>query len=624
MESTVSKNEKLFLGFAFILTAILSLLPFFHVGFTTSDDVQYYVTAHRSWDYWIMDHQAYAQGQGRFYFLITKFFYYVPYLCGSFLNVKIVQYVSLIACYCLFSYIVYRIFRCKWLAALTLLFLVFDTAVTAMGYFIAITAYPFFFSFSFMLFLTGVLTFINYYERGGKWRPIVAAVLFFLSALFYENYLVFILLVGIYIFVRHWRRDGFVKLWRNRDFYREVLPVAVVMIVYVGCYLGYRRWVATTVPEAAFYSGAAISSEGFSLGNFFRLLRRCTFITLPGQPYFYSKTYVSENSLLLGGHRNNPLFILTHASAIVVVNALLQTVILWVLTRRRWFDKISWRKIGLGVALALVFAFSANVLIAVTPKYNQDWAVWLKGYVTSFYCYFGVMLAFALIVVATLKLCRRHGTNTFVRVLWCVLFFFFAVLTGYSNEHLSREWQKSQNRFRVLDFMGKEGYFDTLQDGAILYTEELHKTSKTGYSICIGTEDIGNYIDILTSNQFKEAIDINSLCSYLDENPDATVYYLHACETKKAAELLVAVSPVTCTRSADTIVFHAAKSDLFYLSPTKDYTVIYKDGELLKSVEVQEPRRHTKVSRYTISGDSLDPSGIIISNMPFTRERLDY
>ena len=39
----MSKQEKVFWFLAYTATAVLTLLPFFHVGFTTSDDFQYFI-----------------------------------------------------------------------------------------------------------------------------------------------------------------------------------------------------------------------------------------------------------------------------------------------------------------------------------------------------------------------------------------------------------------------------------------------------------------------------------------------------------------------------------------------------------------------------------------------------
>ena len=110
-----------------------------------------------------------------------------------------------------------------------------------MGYYLGFnppTAYPFYFPFSFVIFICGILVFINYTEKNGYWRVLLSAILLFISYLFYENYLVFTLIFGCYILIRNWRRSGFFALWKSKTFYKEAVPYAVALILYVACYYG--------------------------------------------------------------------------------------------------------------------------------------------------------------------------------------------------------------------------------------------------------------------------------------------------------------------------------------------------------------------------------------------------
>ena len=177
---TTAEKTKFFLLLAFFATTLLTLLPFFNIGFTTGDDFEYYNTASKSFsDQWHLA-KEYSRYAGRFYFLFTKFFYYVPYWVDSFVFTKAVQYLSLILCYILFAYVVYKLFKSKTIAFVTYLFLILDTVVSS-NIFIPTIAYPFFFSFSLIVFETGILLYINYKESGGYWRVILSAILFFAS-----------------------------------------------------------------------------------------------------------------------------------------------------------------------------------------------------------------------------------------------------------------------------------------------------------------------------------------------------------------------------------------------------------------------------------------------------------
>ncbi len=588
--------------FGFVATIILSLIPFFKVGFTTSDDLQYFVTAQHSWQYWLMDHRAYAEGEGRFYFLITKFFYYAPYIADNFLVGKLIQYSALVGCYLMFAYLVNRIFRSRTIGLMTLLLLVFNTCVTRYGYFIAVTAYPFYFTFSFLIFLCGVLLLVNHYQRGSRWKPVWAALLFFVSALFYENYVVFILLVAFYILLRHWRRDGFGRMWGNSAFWREMVPMVLSVIIYTAIYVGYRHWLSVTMPEMAAYSGARLTDgDGFTIDKFFRVVTRLTLVALPGQNYFQSKSLIAENSMLLRGLYNNPGYILTHSSAIVIVNALLQCILFVLLCRRIDVQKHSWRKLLAVLAGALFFAFSANALIAMTPKY-QEWSTWLKGYVTSLYSYFGIALTIAVLVALTLKTISSQWGRRLLHFFWAFLVFFFAVIIGTANEHLSREWQRSQNRFVVIDEMSRAGFFDALPDDALLYTEALHTTSRTAYAICEGTDDIEDLIDLRAGRKFHYAIDSAMLEQKRTEYPSAPCYLFGAREVQKANGLLVTVAD-------------SSGADCFYLSPVKSFNLFYKDGNLWRQEAVVSNNRHRKVIHIRVEGEAVDPESFYVSDM---------
>ena len=154
-----------FQSVAFILLAFVMALaafsPFFNIGFTTHDDLEYYITSQKSLSWWLYDAQCYAENQGRFYFLITKYFYYVPYLFDSFWMAKVIQIGTLLMSYLLFAYLLFRIFKSKEISALAFVFLTVFTAVTENNH-IPFMAYPFFFSFSFMILICAVLLFVKY------------------------------------------------------------------------------------------------------------------------------------------------------------------------------------------------------------------------------------------------------------------------------------------------------------------------------------------------------------------------------------------------------------------------------------------------------------------------------
>lgn len=615
----MSKREKAFWFLAYTVIAVLTLLPFLYVCFTTADDFHYYNVARDGLKAIYVDAQYFAQYAGRFYFLITRYLYYTPYLIDSFVWTKFVQYSSLLICYLLFAYVIYRIFRSGKLGLLTLLLLL-SFPLIGTGWHYPPAAYPFYFSFSLTLFLAGILLYINYAERKGYWRILVSALLFFLSFLFYEEYLVFALLFCFGVFCYHWRKSGFVNILKAKTLYQELIPYALALIIYSVCYMAYRYYLNHQLGYDNPYSGNAFAHQ-FDISNFFQILHNCTFYAMPCSHYGLDETkeLMAVNSPLISGHYNNLGFILTHAPAIAYVNALIQCGILWFLTRKDYFKKISWTAIIIGVVAAIIFAFSAHFLIAISEKYNTEW-FFMPGYITSFYSYFGIMLTIALLMTALLKAFPTKHLRLLVRLICCVLFFAGSVLSYYMNDLASKEWEKSQNRVTAIQLIAEKQGFDNIPENALIYDEQLHNTSETAFSICNGTLDFEDLIIRLTKRHYNFSTLQEYLLQQHDESPDNPLYFVQATESKKQGELLLAFSHISQMDTCNILNSQADEADIYYYSPTKNYVLFYHlytgtDSAQTKAVTVLSSDRHEKVTHVHIQETGLNPLGFSISNM---------
>lgn len=601
-------KERLVVTAAMVATILLSLRMFFGIGFTTDDDFQYFLTARTPFSNWMTDARIYAHGAGRFYFLITKVFYYVPYLFDSFVWTKAVQYITLLACYAMFAYTAGRIFKSRRLGAITLLLLVWGTSVTP-NLHIPTIAYPFYFTFSSILFMLGLLEYLRYTERGGYWRVIVSAVLMLVCFLFYETYLVFAILLGLAIMVRHRFKMSDKAMWA------EATPLLAAAILYVGCYFGYRQYLLATIPDLVFYDGSTFDSAQFSLRGFYNVVRNCTRAGMPmynyigySRGYFGEQNIIAENSMLVAGHRDNLFRMLTHASAAMWVNAVLQALLLWWFTGKEWYKRLRWRQIGTGIIVAAVAAFAANTLIAMATKYNVEWSGWIAGYVTSFYSFLFISLILALVIAASFKAFNNTGWKNGVRLIWCVLIMLSSVVIGYSNEHIAREWHKSASRVKIIDHVAHHGQFDALPSNAILYTEELHNTPGIAFGCSYRTNDIEHYLNLRAGRWLNMACDSADLATMRENNPDAPVYYLHAQCAPKGGDMLLAFALMdsTCTT--------ATEADVFYLSPAKRYTVFYRCGETWQSKQVNASNNE-KLTYCHIAAEAIEPRSIMTSIM---------
>ena len=478
------------------VTTIITLLPFFQAGFTTSDDLQYFITAHKSFHEWLIDASIYAKGAGRFYFYITKYFYYIPYLVDDFVYTKAVQYITLVGAYVALSYLIYRIFRNIDLALLTYLLLVFNTQLTPNNH-IPIIAYPFYFTFSFILFCTAVVFFIDYCEKKGYWRIILSAILMLLCFCFYETYLLFAFVFGLFVVIIEFRKESRV----SKHLVKVTSPYIAVAVLYVVIYFGYRLLLLHNDPEHTFYNGASFDAASFSIQHFFEILCRCTRGAFPTQNFFDYGDTLANNSLLLGGHRRSIFKVLTHAPAITWVNALLQGgLFLWLISRKS-VKRVPTRHLTIALVISLFLAFFAHSLVGVAVKYNTDWYQYIKGYVTTFYSHLFLMVAISTFIVLLMKVLKHGTSRKVVQTVLSATIMIASVTMGYCNNLIGREWKKNNDVTRLIDLVAKDDFFDSVDDNTYLYVRDIMQGSVWSYDY-----NTPNYINLRAHKEMKHAL----------------------------------------------------------------------------------------------------------------------
>jgi hypothetical protein len=431
----LKKNERILGGFLLLLTVLITFSSFINIGFTTADDLSYYMIFLRK--NFFADAWNYARYAGRFYFIITKPLYSFVYLFDNFYFTKILQYSCLFLSYSLFSFLIFKLFRSKPFAYIIFLLLIAATTVSP-SFHIQMVSYPCFFTFSFSLMLIAILLFIKYLENNKKKFLYFSALLFFIALLFYETYVIFLALFCFIIIIRSFANRGFKNSFQDKNFYKECLPYIIAGGIYLTVYFVFRI-IYNYGPHPEIYDGSRLASN-FSFKHFFMIISNCNNAAIPGKIYDLQMNVIYANSLLPSGHIDKWGYLLQNLSAISWVNILIQCFLFFFLFLKT-DCRISWKKIAVGIIVALVFTFSSHILLGVAEKYNSSWYSWLSGYVTTYFAWFGIMMVIALIFYALYKI----GYDiSFVR--YGILFIltgivlYFSVIIQYTNEHLSRDW----------------------------------------------------------------------------------------------------------------------------------------------------------------------------------------
>lgn len=567
------KYERLIYGFLLSVSIILTLYPFFQIGFTIWDDMEYYMVALRG--NFHEDAVNNALRSGRFYHFLVKPFYSFAYIFDNFYITKLVQHASLILSYILFALVIRKIFKSGYFALITFLMLITFTSVTS-NYHIPFISYPFYFTFSFSLILLSLLLFLKYTETSGNKYLVFSALVYLCGVIFFEIYVEFLLLMILFILIRSWKLRGLKASFKDKQFYREILPFIGIILVYAIAYLSFNIYNNIHNPDQK-YTGNILAAN-FSLANFFTVLFHTNRAAYPTILYQYHYYQILSNSLLLSGHIDSIWYIIKHSEISALVNALIQCFLFVMVYLKMKFD-ISWKKVGIAGVLAFLYSLACHFLIAITEKYNASWYEWMNGYVTTYFAYFGIMLIVALITYAGIKLLNFHKITRYIGIgIFTIALFCLSLITQYSNDHLARDYRHVQNNFFMMDEMIKENAFDFIPENALVYAADLNRTasllmSEIGESVL----DWGEYIELKSGRKMELCFHAGKMNELLSAEPDRDVFVINKAESRKSQDVFMAISKINPLPQqngpGEDLLSKLNSSDtrIYYYSPLKEF-----------------------------------------------------
>ncbi|HPL05149.1 MAG TPA: hypothetical protein PLG05_08225 [Bacteroidales bacterium] len=565
--------------FLFAITIIVTIAPFFKIGFTTADDLENYISylygsvVPESW--------IYARDAGRFYFIITKPLYSLPYVGDSFIFTKIIQHFSLLLSYAMVAVLIKKIFNSREIALLLFLVLLMATPITA-NYHMPFIAYPFYFTFSFAVLISAVLLFIKYTETNKYKFLILSAIIFFVSLLFYETYLLFLFFFCIWLFVRNIKQSGGVKnFFKSKTTYKEIIPFASAGLLYLILYFGFRMLLEN---EGDIYSGSSFA-QNFSWANFVSVLYKLTQTVFPLYIFNLNLEYINRIDLSFNSGVTSFISILKNTELNTIVNVAIQLAIFIYLFLR--LKNISgYKKLTLGILFSLLFAFLSHSVLAMAEKYNTVEAATIKGYVTSYYSYFGVWLAILLFAIIIYKLVKKNKYIKYTTiVLFSVAFAYVSIVTSYSNRIMARGWEQSQIRFTAIDEMMKKEAFKDCPDGSLIYTPDMYWSDVLGFVLAAQGFNWGTYVHIKSGTQLDFILSAERMIEAHYASPDAKIFRLVKIHTSIENDFLFVLAEVdknsiNWDKGKDMFMnATCTKAKVYYYSKSNDFVVQFKTVE---------------------------------------------
>ncbi len=348
------KNRILWGGI--FLLGIFTLYPLLKVGIVTGDDLGYMLWP---FDHFGSDAKAYAEGTGRFYFLITLWIYKIPYLVDSQVFFYTMLILPIVSSFGLFVWLMKRIFQNEQVAILSAL--IACSIFQISGGHSATAAYPFYFSFSFSLLILSFHFLLNYI-RGGKYRfLLISSVILAITTVFYESYLVFYILVFVFV-VSQYKLQEILSRKILKKITKELFPFifwgSAYLVVY---YLYYRSCPAQ-------YGGNTFSAE-FEFSLFAKAIGNMAFYALPLSSLFDYQFFLTEYAMEVRQTENLICLIFSQASITAYIKAIISVIVLVYLMNYLNFKFKKNYFVYIGI-IALIFIFLPHLPLALSEKYS--------------------------------------------------------------------------------------------------------------------------------------------------------------------------------------------------------------------------------------------------------------
>lgn len=546
-------NEKLFINILLFIIYLIALYPLTKIGITTSDDMDIFLFSHDLSSLINLNHH-YAFYQGRFYFLITRYIYALPYLIDSPLYFNAFYIFPFIGSFVLFVRLIERVFSNS---SLTLFSAVFITSIFQISYFYSITvAYPFFFTFSFCLMLISLHLILNYYNTKKYYLIILSSILILITYLFYEVFLSY--------FVIHF----FIVLWKNKinahsskqdikKAFKDLLPFIIGITLYLIVYFLFRFHYQTN------YYGNDLSREF----NFFVFLESAFKLGLYSFPL---KVFTSNIDLLENYSLSfNNLFNFLQIDLIYFVQGIIVSLLSFHALDN--YKKIGSKKLFYFFVAGILFYILPLMPVVITSKYYDNNYF---NYVPTFFALFGVLTCFTTLILLIINLLSnikilRLG---FI-VIICISIFFVSLFSNYTNSIVAKDWQYSNYRLKMVKDIFKDDLSLNLINYPICMEQAQHTSSIYGK---------GNTVQCFSWNKYIKRVsskNINSFEKYKTfyqeyKNTDSIVFvcfFRQAFKNNDALMYFVALKGKNLPENQEDIITN--RIIVYYLSPYKSFNI---------------------------------------------------
>jgi hypothetical protein len=466
----------------------------------------------------------FAKDSGRFYLTLTNPLYIFPYLFDNIVITKCIQYGSLFFCIFSFGLLIKKLVKSF---SYSILFLtIFLTFVSISKWTSLIICYSFYFTFSFTLLLWAVIFLQKYLEQQKKKYLYISTGLYFSGLLFYEVYL-----------------------------------------MYPSNYIG-------TKPGLV------------SLEKTVTLLSNYSESAFPLSAYYQHQSVMIEGSESITGFKNNFTDMAFKARPEWLIKAALVSILFLLMLYR--LPSLRFRNTLPILATAFILLYFSHLLFTLSQKYTSENNINAKGYVTTFFSYFGIVLFMTAMVDLIFSYAQKNIFTKYLFAGLCTIYIFTcSIKNSYANYFIAKDMKRIQLNFNVIDEFCKTSEFKALPENSVIYAEDLFINNSTVADVFLIGFHWKRYIQLKTSRSLNICKDIRSFQVALKEYPSAPLFYILKNDALNSEESVLVVAPLDSFLIEENhFKPYTNKATLYYYSSYKNFGLNFSSMDRSKEKQV--------------------------------------
>ncbi|HEX5109482.1 MAG TPA: hypothetical protein VFV95_13590 [Vicinamibacterales bacterium] len=446
------------IAFLIALLAILTCLPLVHSGYTSADDIYFALGIQEGWRSAGM---AEAQMTGRLQHAFIGLLMPVAYGWGHYGVMKTLSIAAILSNVAA-MFLVVRLLSSSARFALLAVVFFFAFVQNSLDHTL-LTSYPFVLPFAFTLFWLSAGAWWRALQ-GARWMGAISTVLFLVCLLTYEIFITYALVFPAMTFAA---ATGTLSERARRSVRTpHVALLGVMLLVIIGFRLLLQSDTGQEMMSAQEYR------FNVDIGRVSAVLAQYGAAALPLRYALLYRPLVSDFYLGFGAFRVTFGDIFAVVDAAWLVKALTVAFLTALLLKER--DVVGRR--GLLWLLVFTLMVLTNLPLAVTAKY-QSWVIdsGTPGYLTAYFCVFGVVILIALVLDGACGWLSRRGRAAAgaVGALIVAIVFVASYATDVVNAHVALAQRLIYERGKAMDAWIASPAFAAIPEGSLILAPTL-------------------------------------------------------------------------------------------------------------------------------------------------------